>query len=152
LASSNEKNCPCIAKGLQHKTPSVGELAWSCRALRGFAATLPVDLPLFKHGIAANGGIHDFCCSRLEYPKEVSPLARDRRDKPGLTERFECIIANRELANGFTEFIDPDEQRARFEDQARVKAAGDSVAMVHDEDYIRAMECGLSRTGGIGFG
>lgn len=87
-----------------------------------------------------------------EYPKEVSPLARDHRDKPGLTERFECIVANRELANGFTELIDPAEQRARFEDQARVIEAGDKEGMVLDEDYLRAMEYGLPPTGGIGFG
>jgi lysyl-tRNA synthetase class 2 len=87
-----------------------------------------------------------------EYPKEVSPLAREHRHKPGLTERFECIIANRELANGFTELIDPDEQRARFEDQARAKEAGDAEAMLIDEDYLRAMEYGLPPTGGIGFG
>lgn len=87
-----------------------------------------------------------------EYPKEVSPLARDHRSKPGLTERFECIVGNRELANGFTELVDPGEQRARFEDQARAKEAGDAEAMIIDEDYIRAMEYGLPPTGGIGFG
>jgi lysyl-tRNA synthetase, class II len=88
----------------------------------------------------------------LDYPKEVSPLARDHRSQPGLVERFEPIVAGRELGNAFTELIDPDEQRARFEEQARARAAGDEEAMVVDADYLRALEYGLPPTAGIGLG
>ena len=87
-----------------------------------------------------------------DYPREVSPLSRDHRSQPGLVERFEAIVAGRELCNAFTEVVDPDDQRSRFFAQETVRAVGDEEAMVVDEDYLRALDYGLPPTGGLGVG
>jgi len=87
-----------------------------------------------------------------DYPQEVSPLSRAHRSNPDLVERFEAIVAGRELCNAFSEVVDSDDQRSRFAAQEKSRDAGDEEAMVVDEDYLRALEYGLPPTGGLGVG
>ena len=88
----------------------------------------------------------------VDYPAETSPLARRSDTNPDLTERFELYIAGREIANGFSELNDPEDQAERFREQARQKEAGDAEAMHYDGDYIRALEYGLPPCAGAGIG
>jgi len=88
----------------------------------------------------------------MDYPKELSPFAKDHRSEPGLVERFECFAGSMEFSNAFSELNDPDEQRARFEQQRSDEAEGDEETQPYDEDYVFALEHGMPPTGGIGIG
>jgi len=86
------------------------------------------------------------------YPTEVSPLSRANDDNPFVTDRFEFFLGGREIANGFSELNDPEDQAARFQRQVEEKEAGDEEAMHYDEDYIRALEYGMPPAAGEGIG
>ena len=88
----------------------------------------------------------------IDYPRELSPLAKPKRGNPALVERFELMVAGREIANCFSELNDPIDQRERFQAQVRLREAGDDEAQTMDEDYLRAMEYGMPPMGGVGIG
>jgi lysyl-tRNA synthetase class 2 len=88
----------------------------------------------------------------MDHPKVLSPLAKTHRDDARLVERFELVVNGTEWANAFSELNDPDDQRARFEDQAAQRAAGDDETQPYDRDYIRALEYGMPPAGGLGMG
>ena len=88
----------------------------------------------------------------IDYPREISPLAKQKADDPEITERFEIVVGGRELGNAFSELNDPIEQRLRFEEEQAQRDAGDDEAGTVDEPYIRALEYGLPPTGGLGIG
>jgi lysyl-tRNA synthetase class 2 len=130
-----------------------GALAAHCARLRiqvkpgyGWGKLL---LEIFEKTVEANLIQPTFI---THYPVEVSPLARESDTEKGITDRFELFVGGKELANGFSELNDPEDQAARFQAQVDAKEGGDDEAMHFDADYIRALEVGLPPTGGLGVG
>jgi lysyl-tRNA synthetase class 2 len=129
-------------------------------ALARFAASRGLDVPADVTAGQLLGVVFEETVERLlvqptfvcQFPVELSPLARRNDADPRFVDRFELFVAGHEIANAFSELNDPADQRARFEEQLRARAAGDVEAHAMDEDYVRALEYGLPPTAGEGIG
>ena len=134
--------------------------AWDAGTLEGRARQAGVELPAGLGPGTIFNEVYEQKVERtlhdptfvLDYPAEVSPLARRRRDDPRFVERFELVVAGRELANAFSELNDPIDQRARFEEQARQRELDEGAGPPLDEDFLEAIEAGMPPAGGLGIG
>lgn len=134
--------------------------AHSMKEIRAKAEAIGVEIP---EGMSWGNAMYTIFDQKIEehliqptfvidYPVEVSPLAKRKPSDPRLVERFEFFIYAREMGNAFSELNDPIDQKARFEEQVKARAAGDEEAQMMDEDYVNALEYGLPPTGGLGIG
>ncbi|AKE39933.1 Lysyl-tRNA synthetase (class II) [Corynebacterium camporealensis] len=155
---------PSLNEALQRKFPGQPEVTIDSTVdeLKALADVIGLDVP--KDGGWGHGKLVEeiwelLCEDQLEgpifvknFPVETSPLTRQHRSQPGVTEKWDLYVRGFELATGYSELIDPVVQRERFEDQARLAAGGDDEAMVLDEDFLAAMEQGMPPTAGAGMG
>ena len=155
---------PSLNEALQRKFPGQPEVTidTDVDTLKGIAETVGLKVPEnagWLHGKLVEETWEELYSDQLyeptfvvNFPVETSPLTRDHRDKPGVTEKFDLYVRGFELATGYSELVDPVIQRERFEDQARLASAGDDEAMQLDEDFLAAMEQGMPPTAGCGMG
>jgi len=155
---------PSLNEALQRKFPGQPEVTVesSVEELKTIAAAIGLPVPEnagWLHGKLVEEIWEHLCSDQLyeptfvtNFPVETSPLTRDHREKPGVTEKWDLYIRGFELATGYSELVDPVIQRERFEDQARLAAHGDDEAMVLDENFLAAMEQGMPPTAGTGMG
>ena len=155
---------PSLNEALQRKFPGQPEVTidTDVETLKGIADTIGLKVPEnagWLHGKLVEEIWEELCSDQLyeptfvvNFPVETSPLTRDHREKPGVTEKFDLYVRGFELATGYSELVDPVIQRERFEDQARLASAGDDEAMQLDEDFLAAMEQGMPPTAGCGMG
>lgn len=155
---------PSLNEALQRKFPGQPEVTidTDVETLKGIADVIGLDVPKdggWGHGKLVEEIWEVLCEDQLEgpifvknFPVETSPLTRQHRSEPGVTEKWDLYVRGFELATGYSELVDPVIQRERFEDQARLAAGGDDEAMVLDEDFLAAMEQGMPPTAGTGMG
>ena len=155
---------PSLNEALARKYPGQPEVTIdsTVEELKEIAKVIGLDVPAkggWGHGKLVEEIWEVLCEDQLEgpifvrnVPVETSPLTRQHRSKPGVTEKWDLYVRGFELATGYSELIDPVIQRERFEDQARLAANGDDEAMRLDEDFLAAMEQGMPPTAGTGMG